>query len=134
MRIFSFDQKNVDLLSAQAESMLKALAQKHGLEVSCSRGKYSDGSFTTEYTFKVLQEDGVPADWNVRALRVGLEADSYGKTFLYRGELHKVVDIIPRYRQWYPVICEKVKAGVKLKFPAEEFGEPQFLSFRFGSA
>jgi len=81
------DRKTVDLLRAEINAAIQAVADKHGLSLKASKAAYSNGthgSVTVEIA--TLGQDGIvqdraATDFKAMATFYGFQADDFGKTF-----------------------------------------------------
>jgi hypothetical protein len=119
--ITKFDPENVGLLGALTFSTLESIAAQMGLEVVRARsGKYSETEFTVSYTFRTMSTltPGMPADFPTKAMRAGLPADSWGKTFIFNSRGIRtpftISDIKPRNTK-YPILARNPE-GKNYKF------------------
>jgi hypothetical protein len=114
-KITVLNRANVKLISDEAEAALAAIATKYGLTVKRNNGRFSPGCLSTKFDFNVVDAStGAPADFPRLALRVGLPADSYHKTFVYGGNEYTIEAIVTRRRK-YPVSAVNA-AGQSYKF------------------
>ena len=119
-----FDNKQAGLMADMVMSMLKAMAQKFGIEVSLDRSQHTRSKLTLQVSFVVMGADGIPSDFGYKADRVGAPRDLWGKKFMYMGrgriqtETYTVVDIKPRNRK-YPIIATRDCDGASYKFPVK---------------
>jgi len=121
-KITAFDKESVGFLSAMLMSMLKAAAREFGVTVKNEGGRYSPSSYTLRITFKILDPiTGMPADFPMKAAKIGIPKDCWGKTFFGAGPLseeYRIVDVKTRNRK-YPVIAETLESPAKrYKFTA----------------
>ena len=118
-RVERFDSAICRELADEALAAIQAVAERRGLIVEKSGGRYGDDEFVAKFTFRVRAADGAPKSFAADAAAIGLPEDCYGKTFrAHTGEEFKIVGVDPRRRK-YPVSTVRVKDGKAFKFTAE---------------
>ena len=85
-----FDNKQAGLMADMVMSMLKAMAQKFGIEVSLDRSQHTRSKLTLQVSFVVMGADGIPSDFGYKADRVGAPRDLYGLVDRISGPSHAV--------------------------------------------
>ena len=118
--ITKFDRKAAREFNDEVESLLAYLAKQFNLTLQRGNGRFGADQLTVKYTFNVKATDGTgaPADFAVKALRIGLPADCFGKEFTtFDGKRYKIVGLNLRAKK-YPVQCEYLKTGKRYKLGA----------------
>ena len=111
-----FNRPTVRLVSDEAEEALQAVADKYGFALKRENGRFSEENLTVKFSFAVPAADGAPADFATKAVRVGLDADCWGKQFVSRFDVYEVTGINLRAPK-YPVNAKRVSDGRRFKFP-----------------
>ncbi len=121
-KITSFNENNCRQVSADLKSELAVLAERYGLTVSTSGGKYTTESFTLKVSLTLDSPDGsaqnqAELDFRANAYRYGLSPADLGRKFSTGNGTYRIVGAKPRNRK-YPIIATAERDGRSYKFPA----------------
>ena len=116
MPITEINKSTVQALAEEATEALRAIAEKHGIELKRERGNCdpSAGSFTGKWTFVCVSEGGIPSDFARHAVLVGLKAEDYGREFRTFNGTYTLCGIKPRNRK-YPILGKCTRSGKTYK-------------------
>jgi len=103
-------------------NVFEALEEKFNVRVTVGAARFDDANVTFKIEFADVTEDGEVRDtksenFKRECYRFGLEPDDLGSSFLFRGEMYKIVGLKPRSYK-YPVLAER-SDGRSFKFAAD---------------
>ena len=113
-KINTIDRPTCRTISDEAEAALKAVAEKFGLTLIRSNGRFSPTNLTVKFDFQVTGDNGVSKKATQGAALLGLPEDCIGKQFKSGGRMFTITDINLRRRK-YPVGGSGPQGG-KYKF------------------
>lgn len=115
-KVSRFNRASVVKLSDLLLSMLQVVADQRGLTVTRERGEFGPDQYTFKVTFRTQTPTGAPSDFEAKAEKIGLPADSWGRTFFYEGDEYQIYDIRPQNRK-YKVLVRRLFDKKVYKFP-----------------
>jgi len=120
--IDKFDRKSVHDLAHDFEFVLRDFADKYGLKVKISGGKFNDMSYRPNFEFCVVGDNGRAMDGDVRDFErncwvFGLDKNDLGRTFWSSNSEYEVVGLKSRSKK-FPVLCKRKSDGKIFKFPS----------------
>lgn len=116
----TINRRNIRTIDKDVLEALKAVAEKHGLDISVVSGSFSSAAYKCRLSFAVKGANGIPADFARNAERLGLDPNCYGKTFTtFRGGTFRITGLNLRRRK-YPVSAERTTDGKSYKFPVSQ--------------
>ena len=116
----TINRKNIRTIEKDALAALEAVAAKHGLAINVVGGSFDATVYKCRLSFAVKGDNGIPADFARNAVRLGLPADCFVKTFTtFGGKSYRITGLNLRRRK-YPVSAERVQDGKNFKFPVSQ--------------
>lgn len=117
-----FNRETVRKIHAECEEALKAVAERHGLDLLQKNITFTEGEMPVSFRLVARREDGVPMSREAEIFKqgaeiVGLEPAMLGARFKKGGQTYRIVGLNLR-AQRFPVIAED-SAGRRFRFPAE---------------
>jgi hypothetical protein len=117
-----FNRETVQKILEECEEALKAVAERHGLNLLRKHCSYNEGEMPVAFKLVVREGEGSQAsrdeaDFKNYATLVGLEPSAFGATFRSGGRMFKVAGLNPRAHR-FPIIAEDER-GKRFRFPAE---------------
>ena len=110
------------LLGQECEEALKAVAEKHGLNVVRKGGRYGFTDAVLKFEFTVLNDDGTVNTPERQAFldfaeSYGLKVDDLDMVFISRGTKYVVSGLNTRARK-FPISALRLHDKARFKFPA----------------
>lgn len=118
-----FTRENCKTLTAEVVAELKALCEKHGLELVQRGGKFDAKIFDLKLQFRAKNESGETvtpgaADWPVYCMMFGFKADDLGRTVLVKGRKFRITGLNMRARS-QPILVQEISTGKGFKMSPE---------------
>lgn len=110
MTISQFNAPTCNAIAKEFEEFCKAFAEKHGLDVKRTSGKFTKTSFTQPMEFTIRSSDGKPAGKDAEAFTMmaelwGMTADDLGAEFAWRGQKARIIGARSR-KEKMPIMIE----------------------------
>lgn len=116
------DPTTLENFQGEADSVLQALATKHGLKGSRCRVRYNDADFTLKTVFSLLEnengENPAKRRWNNLCGTYGLKKTWFGKSFTCSQGTFKIIGIDAKKRK-NVVACLKKGTNEEWNFNAK---------------
>ena len=106
-------KKRSGYIAEKAEKILAEFAKSEGLILTYDSGSYSDEKFTMRLSFACINEDGIPAEFAKKAVRMGLSPSDYGRVFTVNGRDFRLVGLKSRAPK-FPLVAESCDASKQL--------------------
>jgi hypothetical protein len=110
------DKVKAKALHTELDEAVRAVAAKHGMDITKSRGAFSDGLFRLNVE---IAEDGKSSEasaFTQLAHVYGLRANMLNSLVTLHGQTYRIVGLLPRSTK-FPVVVENAD-GRKLKVTA----------------
>jgi hypothetical protein len=112
----TIDRTACKTLHADIEAALRAVAERHGLDLAVKGGSFSPNTYSPKIE---LRTKGAEAgDFARYAPLFGLAADSFGKQFVSNGAVYVVTGINPKADR-FPILAERSSDRRAFKMTAD---------------
>jgi hypothetical protein len=120
-----FDRTSLRMLMDEAEPVLKAIAEKHGIVLSRIRKGYRKNALPLMFEFiireenesgEVLSRDAI--EFKKYATVFGLKPEDLGRRFESRGETYEICGASIKSSK-YPILAKNISNGKVFKFMPE---------------
>jgi len=110
-----FNPRNLDVIRADIQLALKAVAEQHSLTFAFGNTNYTPGSFSVRLEAK--RDGGEKRDFEQYAASYGLQPSDFGTTFMHRNAKHTINGIKPGSGT-YPIVTTR-EDGECIRFRAD---------------
>lgn len=118
-RIKSFGKRECQIVRETALAALEKVAAEFGVKEARTKGKYRGDTSDITFTFAVVTDSGVPADFVRDCAMIGMKPEDYGRTFYWSGGKEYRVSGLDLKRIYYPILAVAVASGKTYRFPTE---------------
>lgn len=95
-------------LGLEVEAALKAVAEKHGLDLDLKGGRFDEASFTPRVVFTA--KEGAQVQWNRYAALYDLPLDAIGVIVSVKGVAYRILSLSLN-KSKFPVNVERIPDG-----------------------
>lgn len=111
--ITELNSRSVTLLQTEAASLLRALAEKHGMTIRMAGGTFDVSKANLKFEFLLTGEDAEKKQFAKDAQSIGCNATDYGKTATINKETVTLIGFALN-RRAFPVKVKKVDGSIVL--------------------
>ena len=106
-------------LSTEIETALKAIADKHDLNLQMTGGAFNFSSYRPKIEFSTKEESGIPSTWSRHCFSMDLKPEDFGKTFIHGGTEFQITGLDLKKHK-YPILVTRLRDGKKFLYTADD--------------